>query len=256
MYYDTHAHLNADNYQGNLQKIINEARDHKVKYLNVVGFNPKTNRLANQIALNNANIYATCGLHPSEVQNFTNKDLADLESYLKQDITVAVGECGLDYHWHKETKMIQFEFFEKQIKLAKKYQKPLIIHVRDAINDSYEILKETSSDGLLKGVMHCFSGSKEMAVKFLDLGLYLSLGGPVTFKNAIVPKEVAKIVPLDKLIIETDCPYLAPHPYRGKENKPSYLPIIATEIAKIKGISVEEVAYYTTENGKKLFKIL
>ena len=163
---------------------------------------------------------------------------------------MAIGECGLDYYWHKETKTRQIAYFEKQIELAKKYQKPIIIHVRDAFNDSYEVLKKATSDGLLKGVMHCFSGSKEMALRFIDLGFYISLGGPVTFKNARVPKEVAKVVPLDRLMIETDCPYLAPHPYRGKENKPSYLPLIAKEIAEIRNVSLDEVAYHTTNNAK------
>lgn len=255
MYYDTHAHLNAHNYRANLPEIIDEAKNSGVSIINVVGYDPKTNYLANKIA-SKYGLYATCGLHPASVHNFTEDDLLELEKYLQQDITVAVGECGLDYYWHKETKEKQIYFFEKQIELAKKYHKPIIIHVRDALSDSYEVLKKATSDGVLTGVMHCFSGSKEMAIKFLDLGLYISLGGPVTFKNAKVPKEVAKIVPLDRLLIETDCPYLAPHPYRGKENKPSLLPIIAKTISEIKSMPVEEIAYNTTNNGKKLFKLV
>jgi len=255
MYYDTHAHLNADTFKDNLAEIINEAYEMEVKYINVVGFDPKTNALANEIALNHDFIYASAGLHPSDIHLFTDTDLKQLEVYLEQDITVAVGECGLDYYWHKESKEKQILFFKKQIELSKIYQKPLIIHVRDAISDCYEVLKEASIDGLLKGVMHCFSGSAEMAQKFIDLGLFISIGGPVTFKNAKTPKEVAKSVPLDRLLIETDCPYLAPHPYRGKQNKPSYVSLVAQEIANIKEISIEEVATYTTRNAKKLFQI-
>lgn len=255
MYFDTHAHLNADNFRNNLSNIIEEARSVKVDYINVVGFNPKTNDRAIKIATKYENIFATCGLHPTEVQNFTEDNINTLEEYLAIDKTVAIGECGLDYYWHKETKIRQIFFFERQIDLAKKYQKPIIVHVRDAFNDSYDVLKKATNDGKLKGVMHCFSGSKEMALRFIDLGFYISLGGPVTFKNAKVPKEVAKIVPLDRLMIETDCPYLAPHPYRGKENKPSYLPLIAKEIAEIKNVSLDEIAYHTTNNAKKLFNI-
>ncbi|HEY8364868.1 MAG TPA: TatD family hydrolase [Haloplasmataceae bacterium] len=255
MYYDTHAHLNADNYLYNVEDIIKEAFNEGVKLINVIGFDPKTNKLANKIAQSHHNIYASAGLHPTDVDNFSTQDLIDLEFYLKQEITVAVGECGLDYYWNKDTKSKQFFYFEKQIELAKKYQKPIIIHVRDAFLDSYEILKDAVKDGLLTGVMHCYSGSLEMAEKFLDLGLYISLGGPVTFKNAKTPKEVAKVVPIDRLLIETDCPYLAPHPYRGKENKPSLLPLIAQEISQIKDIPIDTVGFQTTENGKKLFKI-
>ncbi len=252
LYYDTHAHLNAENYQDNLNEIIQDAKENNVDYINVIGFDPKTNALANKIA-KDYNLFASAGLHPTDVQHFSESDIKDLEFYLQQDITVAVGECGLDYYWHKDTKDLQSKYFNLQIALAKKYHKPLVIHVRDAFEDTYKILKATSSDGLLKGVMHCFSGSPEMAQRFLDLGLYISLGGPVTFKNAKTPKEVAKLVPLNRLLIETDCPYLAPHPYRGKENKPGYLPLIAREIASIKEISPEELATYTTNNGKKLF---
>lgn len=255
MFYDTHAHLNADVFNENLEAIIKEANEALVSYINVVGFDPKTNELANKIAKSHEFIYASSGLHPADIDDFSLTDLKEVEEYLKQDVTVAVGECGLDYYWHKETKEKQIEYFKKQIELSKKYQKPLIIHVRDAIQDAYDVLYEASKDGLLQGVMHCFSGSKEMAMRFLDLGLYISLGGPVTFKNAVEPKEVAKIVPLDKLLIETDCPYLAPHPYRGKVNKPAYVPLVAKAIASIKDISIEDVARNTTNNAKKLFKI-
>ncbi len=253
MFYDTHAHLNADQFKNQVTEIIEEARENQVNVINVVGFNRKTNALANQIALKYENVYASAGFHPADISQFDESDFETLESYLKQNITVAVGECGLDYYWHKETKNKQIEYFKRQIELSKQYKKPLIIHVRDAIADSYEVLKEASRHGHLKGVMHCFSGTPEMAKRFLDLGLYISLGGPVTFKNAKIPKEVAKVIPLDRLLVETDCPFLAPHPYRGKLNKPAYVPIIAREIANLKKVSLEEIAYYTTDNGKKLF---
>ncbi len=255
MFYDTHAHLNAEVFTDNLEDIIKEANEALVSYINVVGFDPKTNELANKIAKTHEFIYASSGLHPVDIENISLSHLKEVEDYLKQDVTVAVGECGLDYYWNKETKAKQIKYFKKQIELSKKYQKPLIIHVRDAIQDAYDILYEASKDGLLQGVMHCFSGSKEMALEFLDLGLYISLGGPVTFKNAVEPIEVAKIVPIDKLLIETDCPYLAPHPYRGKLNKPVYVKIVAEAIASIREMNIEDVATYTTNNAKKLFKL-
>ncbi|MDF2700975.1 MAG: TatD family deoxyribonuclease [Haloplasmataceae bacterium] len=255
MFYDTHTHLNADDFKENYDEIIKEANSLNVKYLNIVGFDKNTNFLANQIAKKYENIFASAGLHPTDVNNFDETDLREVENYLKQDITVAVGECGLDYYWHKETRERQIEFFKKQIDLSKKYNKPLIIHVRDAMQDAYDVLYEASKDHKLKGVMHCYSGSSEMANRFVNLGLYISLGGPVTFKNAKEPKEVAKIVPLDRLLIETDCPFLAPHPYRGKQNKPVYVTLVAEEIAALRGLTIEEVGNVTTNNAKRLFNI-
>lgn len=254
--YDTHTHLNADVYDEKLDETIKDARDHFVRYMNVVGFDEKTNRKAQEIAAKYEHIYATSGLHPTDAHTFTQKDIDLVENYLQRDKTVAVGECGLDYYWHKDTVSEQKEIFWTQIALSKQYNKPLIIHCRDAIQDIYELLVEASRDGKLQGVMHSFSGSAEMAKRFVDLGLYISLAGPVTFKNARVPKEVAKVVPLEFLLIETDCPYLTPNPYRGKENRPGLVNLVAEQIAELRGITVEEVALTTTENGKRLFQIV
>lgn len=253
--YDTHTHLNADVYDDKLDLVIEDAREQGVKYMNVVGFDEKTNKKAQDIASKYDDIYASSGLHPTDAHTFTHKDLDLVEAYLKAEKTVAVGECGLDYYWQKKTIKEQKEIFWAQIALSKQYNKPLIIHCRDAIQDIYDLLKEASGDGKLQGVMHSFSGSTDMAKKFIDLGLYISLAGPVTFKNARVPKEVAKVVPLDRLLIETDCPYLTPHPYRGKENRPGLVQLVAQEIARLRGISYEEVIMATTENGKRLFQI-
>lgn len=253
--YDTHTHLNADRYDGRLDDLILEAKREGVRYMNVVGFDAETNRKAQQIANQYANLYASAGLHPTDAHTFTQQDLDQVEAYLKEAKTVAVGECGLDYYWHKDTVQVQKEIFWAQIALAKQYQKPLIIHCRDAMQDLYDLLAEASGDGKLQGVMHSYSGSAEMAKRFIELGFYISLSGPVTFKNARGPKEVAKQVPLDRLLIETDCPYLTPHPYRGKENRPALVKLVAEEIARIKGISLEEVAEQTTRNGKQLFQI-
>ena len=250
-----HTHLNADVYDEKLDAVIEDARKHHVRYMNVVGFDEKTNRKAQEIAEKYEHIYASSGLHPTDAHTFTQQDIDTVEMYIKRERTVAVGECGLDYYWHKDTINEQKEIFWTQIALSKQYGKPLIIHCRDAIQDIYELLETASKDGKLQGVMHSFSGSAEMAKRFVDLGLYISLAGPVTFKNARVPKEVAKVVPLEYLLIETDCPYLTPHPYRGKENRPGLVHLIAEQIAELRGISVEEVAQATTANAKRLFQI-
>lgn len=253
--FDTHTHLNAKVYRDKLEEVIKDAHENQVRYMNVVGFDHETNGRANEIAMQYDGIYATAGLHPTDAHLFGESDVLAIEEYIKQDITVAVGECGLDYYWQKDTKQQQKEIFQAQIELAKTYQKPIIVHMRDATMDTYEQLKEATKDGRLTGVMHSFSGSAEMALKFLDLGLYISLAGPVTFKNARTPKEVAEVVPIDRLLIETDCPYLTPHPYRGKENRPGLVHLVAETIAEIKQISIEELAQHTTENAKRLFQI-
>jgi TatD DNase family protein len=161
---------------------------------------------------------------------------------------------GLDYYWDKSPKEIQKEVFRKQIRLAKKVKLPIVIHNRDATSDIVEILKEENA-AEVGGIMHCFSGSVEVARECVEMNFYISLGGPVTFKNAKKPKEVAAEIPLEKLLIETDCPYLTPHPYRGKRNEPAYVKLVAEEIAEIKGLPLEEVAKATTENAKKVFGI-
>jgi TatD DNase family protein len=161
---------------------------------------------------------------------------------------------GLDYHWDKSPKDVQKEVFRKQIALAKEVQLPIIIHNREATADIVQILKEENAKEV-GGVMHCFSGSLEVAKQCMDMNFYISFGGPVTFKNAKKPKEVAAEIPLDRLLIETDCPYLTPHPFRGKRNEPSYVKYIAEKIAELKGLTFEEIAKITTRNGKKLFGI-
>jgi TatD DNase family protein len=165
---------------------------------------------------------------------------------------VGIGECGLDFYWDKDHKEAQVSVFKKQIEWSFKYDKPLIIHMRDATELTYETLKQFAP---LKGIMHCYSGSAEMALKFIELGLHISLGGPVTFKNAKAPKEVAKIVKEDRLLIETDAPFLSPHPFRGKTNEPARVKLVAEKIAELRNESFEQVATYTTKNAVELFKL-
>lgn len=254
MLFDTHVHLNDDQYADDLDEVIARAKNSGVEYMVVVGFDRKTIQKALEIINEHAFLYASVGWHPVDAIDMTDDDLQWLEEVAAHPKVVALGEMGLDYHWDKSPKEIQKEVFRKQIRLAKKINMPIIIHNRDATQDIIQILREEHAEEV-GGIMHCFSGSAEVAKQCLDLNFYISLGGPVTFKNAKKPKEVAIQVPLDRLLIETDCPYLAPHPYRGKRNEPSYVRLVAEQIADLKGISLEEVAQITTANAKKVFGI-
>jgi TatD DNase family protein len=252
MLIDTHVHLNTDKFKDNLHEVIKRAQDNDVNMMIVVGFDQKTNKRAIHIAERHSFIYATVGYHPTDAKNITDNDFEYLETLLQHEKVVGVGECGLDFYWDKEHKEDQIRVFQKQIELSQKYNKPLIIHMRDASEATYEVLAQYKN---LQGIMHCYSGSAEMALRFIDLGLHISLGGPVTFKNGHKPKEVAKQVPLDKLLVETDSPYLSPHPFRGKTNEPMRVKLVAEEIAKVRNISYEEVSDATTNNALKLFNI-
>lgn len=252
MYIDTHVHLNAEELYKDLDHYIEKARNMNVKQMIVIGFDKKTNKRAIEIAEAYPFIYASVGFHPTIATEITKEDYEQLDTYLSHDKVVAIGECGLDFYWDKDHQKEQLDTFEKQIKRAKKHDLPLVIHMRDASEATYKMLKKHAP---LRGVMHCYSGSVEMVNMFLELGLHISLGGPVTFKNAKTPKEVARMVPLDKLLIETDAPYLTPHPYRGKQNDSSYLPLIAKAIASLKNIDVEQLAQTTSNNAINLFDI-
>lgn len=254
MFFDTHAHLNAEQYNEDLQEVIDRALDEGISNIVVVGFDRPTIEKAMELTEKYDFIYASVGWHPVDAIDMTEDDLQWIEELSSHPKVVALGEMGLDYYWDKSPKDIQQEVFRKQIRLAKKVKLPIVIHNRDATADIVEILKEEGA-GEVGGIMHCFSGSPEIAKECVNMNFFISLGGPVTFKNAKKPKEVADVIPLEKLLIETDCPYLTPHPFRGKRNEPSYVKLVAEQIAEIKGLSVEEVAQATTENAKKLFGI-
>ncbi|MET3700049.1 TatD DNase family protein [Bacillus oleivorans] len=254
MLFDTHVHLNDKQFEEDLNEVIERALQKDVKNMVVVGFDRPTIKRAIDLAETYDFIYASIGWHPVDAIDMTESDLEWLESLSVHPKVVALGEMGLDYHWDKTPKEVQYEVFRKQIRLAKKVKLPIIIHNREATEDVVNILREEGANEV-GGIMHCFSGSVEIAKQCLDLNFYISLGGPVTFKNAKKPKEVAAAVPLDRLLIETDCPYLAPHPYRGKRNEPSYVSLVAEEIARIKDLTYEEVTAQTTANAKKLFGI-
>lgn len=199
-------------------------------------------------------MYGAVGWHPVDAVDLTHEHLDWIEELLAHRKIVALGEIGLDYHWDKSPKTVQKDVFRKQIALAKKVKMPIIVHNREADQDVVDILREEGAKEV-GGIMHCFGGSVEIAEQCLEMNFHISFGGPVTFKNAKRPKLVAKSVPLDRLLIETDCPYLAPHPYRGKRNEPAYVQLVAEQIAELKGMPYEELARQTTANAKKLFGI-
>jgi TatD DNase family protein len=254
MLFDTHVHLNDDQFSEDVEDVIARAKAAGVDYMLVVGFDRKTIERALELIEQYDFLYASVGWHPVDAIDMTDEDLVWLEQVAAHPKVVALGEMGLDYHWDKSPQDIQKEVFRKQITLAKKLKLPIIIHNRDATQDIINILKEESA-AEIGGIMHCYSGSVEVAKECLDLNFYISLGGPVTFKNAKRPKEVAMETPLDRLLIETDCPYLAPHPYRGKRNEPAFVKLIAEQIAELRGISFDEVSQATTANAKRVFGI-
>ena len=251
---DTHVHLNADQYDEDLQDVITRAREKGVQKMVVIGFDTKTIKRAMSIAEADPDIYAVVGWHPVDAVDCTEQDLEWIEELAKHEKVVGIGETGLDYYWDKSPKEVQQEIFRKQIRLAQRVDLPLIIHNRDATGDVMRILEEEEAH-LTGGIMHCFGGSVETARRAIDMNFMISLGGPVTFKNAKTPKEVAKEIALEHLLIETDAPYLAPHPFRGKRNEPSYVPLVAEEIARLKEIPVEQVAEVTTKNAEKFLGI-
>ncbi|WP_338752500.1 TatD family hydrolase [Bacillus sp. FJAT-52991] len=254
MLFDTHVHLNAEQYNEDVDEVIHRAKEAGVTNMIVVGFDRPTIEKAMELVEQHDFLYASVGWHPVDAIDMTADDLSWLEELAKRPKVVALGEMGLDYHWDKSPKDVQKEVFRQQIRLAKKVKLPIIIHNREATEDTVAILKEAGADEV-GGIMHCFTGSVETAKECVEMNFYISLGGPVTFKNAKKPKEVAADIPLDKLLIETDCPYLAPHPYRGKRNEPAFVKLVAEQIAELKGLSYEEVAKATNENALKLFHI-
>lgn len=254
MLFDTHVHINARQFIDDREEVIQRAFDAGVTYMTVVGFDDETIPLAIELAEQYETIYAAVGWHPVDAIDFSDEKYTWLRELSGHPKVVALGEMGLDYHWDKSPKDVQKDVFARQITLAKDVDMPIIIHNREATEDVIEILQKEDAHKV-GGIMHCYNDSVDYVDACLEMNFYISLGGPVTFKNAPLPKEVAKYVPLDRLLIETDAPFLAPHPNRGKRNEPAYVTYVAEEIARLRGISVEEVAAKTTENAKRFFRL-
>lgn len=254
MLIDTHVHLNADHYDEDLDEVIERAREAGVTHFVVIGFDNKTIDRTMTLIDKYDDVYGVIGWHPVDAIDCQDEDLARIEELSQHPKIVGIGETGLDYHWDKSPKDVQKEIFIKQIEMAKRVNLPIVIHNRDATGDVVDILEEHGAEEI-GGIMHAFSGSPEIADRVLKMNFMISLGGPVTFKNAKQPKEVAMHVPLDKLLVETDAPFLTPHPYRGKRNEPAYVKLVAEQIAELREVSYEEVAKATSENAKKIYNI-
>ena len=249
---DTHSHLFSEEFELDIDSCVERCKENNVNKIILVGFSDITNIKAQELAKKYDIFYPTAGIHPEEANNDYLAKFNGLKEFVKNNKVYAIGECGLDYYWDITYKEEQKKLLMLQCELALELDLPIIIHMRDATKDTYDILKDYKG---LRGVMHCYSGSYEMAKEFIKLGFYISLGGPVTFKNAKEPKLVAKEIPLDRLLIETDCPFLAPTPFRGKRNESSYVKYVCEEIAKIREMSVSDIERITEENAKNLFKI-
>ncbi|KNF09816.1 hydrolase, TatD family [Gottschalkia purinilytica] len=254
MLIDSHAHLDDKRFDDDRDKLIKGLEKSGVELVINPGADVSSSVKAVSMAQEYDNIYAAVGVHPHDSKDMDESTIEILRSLAKKDKVIAIGEIGLDYHYDNSPRDIQKKWFKEQIKLAKELSLPIIVHEREAGQEVYDIIKQ-EADGNLLGVIHCFSGSLEMAKKYIELGFYISFAGPVTFKNAKKPKEVAKEIPLERLLIETDSPYMSPEPYRGKRNDPSYVRYIAEMIAELKDISFNELVKITNENTKRLFNI-
>lgn len=255
MLFDSHTHINDKQFDGDRSEVLRRAREeYGVSRILNIGFNRETIRATLALAEAYDFIYAAVGWHPHDARDCTVEDLDWLESLTEHPKVVALGEMGLDYYWNHSPRGVQESVFRQQIRLARELELPMIIHDRDAHEDVVRILREEKAEEV-GGVMHCFSGDWETAEQCLNMNFMIGLGGPVTFKNAKLPKEIARKVPLDRLLVETDAPYLAPHPYRGKRNETGYVRMVAEAIADIRGLSLEEVARQTAANANRLFRI-
>lgn len=252
--FDSHTHLNSDEFLGREAEVIEAARELGVTKMNIVGCDMKTSKWALDLAAGYEQCYATIGWHPDECAAFDSETEEFLLSELQRPKVLAVGEIGLDYHWMVSPKWLQEDVFRKQIRLAKHVDKPFMVHTRDALEDTYDIIREEGV-GKAGAIMHSFSGSYEDAARFAELGMMISFSGVVTFKKATDVQEAAAKLPLDRILVETDAPYLAPVPFRGKENQPGYTRYTLEKIAELRGISVEAAADATYQNAMRIFKL-
>jgi TatD DNase family protein len=251
MIIDTHAHLDSPVFDEDREEVIRRAIDAGIGKIVNIGFNRDTIPTTIALAEKHDMIYAAVGWHPQDAIHMQSEDLDWIEELCRHRKVVAIGEIGLDYYWDTSPKDVQHTVFREQIRLARRINKPIIIHNRDAHQDVVRILREEKASDI-GGIMHCYSGSWEIARECLDMNFYISFGGPVTFKNAVQPKEVLARVPIDRLLLETDSPYLAPHPFRGKRNESSHVKLVAEAAAQIKQVNINEIISVTTNNAINL----
>lgn len=255
MIIDTHAHYDDNAFAEDYEDILARFQEVGIGWAVDVGSTLESIARVRQLADTHDNLYGALGIHPSECAPMTDADLASIEEQIVADPKiVAVGEIGLDYYWPEPDHDLQQHWFREQIRMAIRIGRPIIVHSRDAAQDTMTILKEEHAERC-GGVIHCYSYSKEMAMEFIAMGFYIGLGGVVTFKNARKAKEVAAAIPMERLVLETDCPYMAPTPHRGERNSSLYLPLVVSEIASIRGIAEQDVIDITYSNACKLYHL-
>lgn len=254
MIFESHAHYDDEKFKDDRDELLLSLPEQGIGYVVNVGASINSTKASLELAEKYSHVYAAVGVHPTETAELNQENFKWLEGVTKQDKVVAVGEIGLDYYWNELEAAVQKVWFERQMALAKEVSLPMIIHSREAAKDTLDMVKACNGADI-GGVVHCFSYGVEMAREYLNMGFYLGIGGVVTFSNAKKLKEVVAYMPLDRILLETDCPYLAPVPNRGKRNSSLNLKYVAQEIAKIRGISPEEVIAVTCENAKKMYGI-
>ena len=250
---DSHAHIDDERFDADREEVVARALAAGVSLIVNIGADMASSARSVALAEKYPGIYAAVGMHPHDSQDMKETDYRQLEQWANHPKVVAIGEIGLDYHYDLSPRPVQKEVFLRQLDVARKTGKPFIIHEREAHADMLDIIRNAARG--LNGVFHCFSGSVETAREYLKMGFYISVAGPVTFPKSVKTKEVAKAVPLDRLLVETDSPYLTPQPFRGKRNEPAYVRLVAEEIANLRDISLAELAEATTANVRRLFNI-
>ncbi len=253
MIFDTHAHYDDEQFNEDRDKLLSSMPAWGVSAIVNVSASLDSCWKVVEMAHRYPFMYAAVGVHPDEVGALNEKSFGLMRELFEDDKVVAVGEIGLDYHWDTEPREVQKKWFIRQLELAGELRLPVNIHSRDASEDTFQIVKEHGKR--LKGIIHCFSGSKELALEYVKLGFHIGVGGVVTFKNGRKLKQVVEEIPLESIVLETDCPYLAPEPYRGRRNHSAYLKYVAEEIAALKGLTAEEVIKKTEETARSIYLI-
>jgi len=252
MFFDSHAHYDDKRFDKDRNELLLSMSKNDVEYIVNAAADVASSYEGIELAEKYPFIYTAVGVHPHNVEGLTKDVIGALEKLSHHPKVVAIGEIGLDYYYDHSPRNIQRMWFKYQMDLAKRLELPIIVHSREAAGETFDMIKDS---GLESGVIHCYSGSAEMAEEYVKLGFYIGIGGTVTFNNARRPVEVAQQIPLESIVIETDCPYLTPMPHRGKRNDSTYLKYIAKKIADIKNISMEKVARITTNNAKTLYRL-
>lgn len=254
MLIDTHAHIDTPKFKADQKQVISRALEAGVEYIINIGSDQDSSKASVQLAKEYAQIYATVGIHPHNAKDVTGDTLRFLRNLAKEAKVRAIGEIGLDYHYDWSPRDVQKRVFRAQLRLAHELNLPVVVHSREADQQTLEILEEEEVDKL-GGIMHCFAGDGQLAERCLKLNLKLAFGGVLTFAKARIAREVVRMIPIEYLLLETDAPFLTPVPHRGKRNEPAYLPLVAEKMAEIKGLELAEVAKVTTKTAKELFKI-